>query len=65
MATEVKGVAKLRVPYSVKTDMPASIFEQLSASQQDELIDGAINWLEATRNAEVDEIEVYDFDDEK
>lgn len=60
---KVTGVATLRVPYSVKLDMTAEEFGNLSERKQDELLDEAIDWMDATRSAEVDEIEVFDYED--
>lgn len=58
---EVYGVAVLKTNFSVELDMTESEFEALSERKQDLLIDDAINWPDATRNAEVDEFDVWEF----
>lgn len=56
-------MATLKVPYTVNLDMTADEFEALSERKQDELLDEAIDWMDGARSAEVDDIEVYDYED--
>ncbi len=59
--TNVYGQAILKVDFDVNLPISEEEFEQLSERQQDELIDSHINWHDATRNAEVDEFDVYEY----
>lgn len=56
----VKGVARLKVPYSVKLNMTEEEFDNLSAAKQDRILEDAIDWQFACRSADTDEIEVDD-----
>ena len=56
----VKGMARLRVPYSVKLNMTEEEFDSLSERKQNQLLEDAIDWKDACRNAETDDIEVDD-----
>lgn len=57
---KVSGVFKLTGSYEVELNMTEEQFYALSERQVTDLIDSQIDWLEATRNSELDEIEVYD-----
>lgn len=58
---KVQGSAILKVDYTVVLeDMTTDEFDALPVKEQNELLDSHINWLDACRNAEVDDIEIYD-----
>lgn len=59
----VTGYAFLRVPFSVDLDMTVEDFDDLSSSEQNELIDGAIDWKEACRSGELDDVEIDEADE--
>ena len=59
---KVSGEVALKVRYAVKLNMTEEEFDALSERKQNELIDGAINWHDELRNAETDEIEVWDIE---
>lgn len=60
---KVTGHATLKVPYTVELDMAEEAFDALSEGEQDDEINSSIDWHEATRNADVDEIEVDDVEE--
>jgi len=61
-AVKVIGEAVLKVKFSVDlVDITEAEFEALSERKQDELIDSAIDWSNETRNAEVDEFDVWEY----
>lgn len=60
---EVNGEVTLKVRYSVKLNMTLDEFESLSTRKQNELLDGSIDWHNELRNAETDDIEVWDIDE--
>lgn len=55
---KVEGVVTLRVPYSVQLDISEEAFLGLSELTQDMLIENAIDWVSATRNATVSDFDV-------
>lgn len=60
---KVSGQATLKVPYTVTLNMTEEEFDRLTESKQNELLDNAIDWMDATRSADVDEIDVWDLDE--
>ena len=56
----VTGQARLKVPYTVQLDMTTEEFDALSERKQNELLDDSIDWKDACRNAELDDIDVDD-----
>lgn len=54
----ITGNATLKVPYEVEIDMTEAQFDALPISKQNELIDSAIDWKDACRSGEVDDIEI-------
>lgn len=56
----VIGTAKLRVNYDVQLDMTEEEFDSLSESEQNDILDHKIDWMNECRSAEVDDIEVDD-----
>ncbi|OIJ17075.1 hypothetical protein BKP37_00610 [Anaerobacillus alkalilacustris] len=56
----VSGEVRLRVSYQVELNMSEQEFDALSEREQNEHLENAIDWLEAGRNAEVDEFDVDD-----
>lgn len=60
---KVSGEVTLKVRYAINLDMSEAEFESLSEKKQNELIDEAIDWQDATRSAEVDEIDVWDIEE--
>lgn len=57
---KVTGTARLTVWYGVELDISEEEFDALSERKQNELLDGAIDWREVCRGAELDEIDVDD-----
>lgn len=62
---KVTGIAKLKVPFEVNLDITEAEFETMSDRKSDELIENAIDWHSATRNAETDEIDVWEYEEQK
>lgn len=58
---KVEGTAKLNVNYSVEVNYTEEQWEAMSVRQQNEILDGAIDWLAAGRNATVDDIDVDEY----
>ncbi|WP_107950901.1 hypothetical protein [Lysinibacillus parviboronicapiens] len=58
---KVEGIATLRAGYSVEVPYTEEQWEALSERKQNEILDAAIDWYEVSRNAEVDDIDVYDY----
>jgi hypothetical protein len=56
----VTGTAKLRVNYEVQLDMTEDEFDAMSERSQNELLDNMIDWKEACRSAELDDLDVDD-----
>ena len=59
----ISGEAKLKVPYKVQLNMTVEEFDALPERKQNELIEEAIDWRDATRSAETDEIDVWDINE--
>lgn len=59
----VSGSAKLRVEYSVDLDMTEGEFDNLSEREQNGIIDEAIEWMDACRGGETDDIDVYEIEE--
>ena len=57
---KIEGSIMLRMPFSVTLDITEEKFDSLSESEQDALIDEAINWESELRNAEITETEIDD-----
>lgn len=55
---EVNGTAKVRVDYSVNVDMTVDDWDALSDNEQNKIIEGQVDWMDACRSGEVDDIEV-------
>lgn len=60
---KITGEVTLKVNYAVKLDMTAEQFEGLSERKQNELIEEGIDWHNELRNAQTDDIEVWDIDE--
>lgn len=60
---KVSGTFRLYGSYEVKLDMTEEQFDALSHHQQTDLLDSHIDWLDATRGADLDEIEVDDLEE--
>lgn len=58
---KVQGTATLRVNYAVEVQYAEAQWEALSEKKQNEILDAAIDWAEACRNADVDDIDVDDY----
>ena len=54
----IDGMAKLRVSYSIDLEMTAEEWDSLSERKQNEIIENTVNWMDACRDAELDDIEV-------
>lgn len=54
----VSGRFKLSGQYSVELDITEDEFYSLTTRKQNELLDSSINWVEATSQAELDDIDV-------
>lgn len=52
---KVQGTATLRVNYAVEVQYTEAQWEVLSEKKQNEILDAAIDWAEACRNADVDD----------
>lgn len=60
---KVRGSVTLRVGYEVELDMTEKEFDTLSAIKQNALIDETIDWHNELRNAETDDVEIWDVDE--
>ncbi|MEK4700387.1 hypothetical protein MKX47_12390 [Solibacillus sp. FSL R7-0668] len=58
---KVEGTATLKVNYSVSVNYTEEQWEALSWKKQNEILDAAIDWSDACRNADVDDIDVDDY----
>lgn len=58
---KVQGTATLRVNYDVEVPYSEVQWETLSEKKQNEILDAAIDWAEVCRNADVDDIDVDDY----
>lgn len=58
---KVQGTATLRVNYAVEVQYTEAQWEALSEKKQNEILDSAIDWAEACRNADVDDIDVDNY----
>ena len=56
----INGRATLTVTYAVKLNMTEEEFGNLSEDKQNELINGMIDWMDAMRSAEIEDIDVWD-----
>ena len=61
----VSGRAELKVPFNILLNMSEAQFESLSDSRANELIEETIDWLGATRSAEVSDIDIWEYDEVK
>lgn len=59
----VTGAANLRVPFSIDLDMTEDEFDGLPDSKLEKLLDASIDWHEACRSAEIDDLDVYDIEE--
>jgi len=57
----VYGSVKLEVRFDIELDMTEDEFENLSQKEQDYLIETSIDWNDTMRNAEIDEVDVWEF----
>ncbi|WP_040981037.1 hypothetical protein [Oceanobacillus jeddahense] len=57
----VYGEAVLTVRFDVDLPLSEDEFESLSQKEQDQLIDTKIDWVEATKSAEIDNFDIYEF----
>ena len=58
---QVYGSVKLEVRFDIELDMTEDEFENLSQKEQDYLIETSIDWNDTMRNAEIDEVDVWEF----
>lgn len=56
----VTGTATLKVDYSVDLDMTEEQFDALSERHQNQLIDRHIDWFDACRSGEMDDLDIDD-----
>ncbi|MGO4951992.1 hypothetical protein [Paenibacillus sp. S25] len=56
----IYGTATVYVDYEVKLDLTEEQFSELTEKEQNELLQSAIDWQEALRNGQTDDIEVDD-----
>lgn len=56
----VNGEATLKVPYVVDIDMTEEEWDAMSEGQQNEELESRINWYIECKNAEVDDMDVWD-----
>lgn len=57
----VQGTTNLRVNYVVEVPYTEKQWEALGWKKQNEILDAAIDWAEVCRNADVDDIDVDDY----
>jgi hypothetical protein len=57
---EVNGTAKILVDYSIEVEMTVEEWDALSQKKQDEYIENHVDWMDACRSGEVDDIDVDD-----
>jgi len=58
----VSGSAKLKTDFTVDLNMTEEEFDALTQRQQDQLLEDNVDWYEASRQAEVDDIDVDDLE---
>lgn len=56
----VSGTATLRVHYSIDLKMTEEEWDALTEKEQNGIIDGCADWMDACRGGEIDDIEVDD-----
>jgi hypothetical protein len=61
---KVSGEAMLRVPYEVELDMTESEFNGLSDDEANDVLEGSIDWKNACRSAETDNIDIWDIEED-
>ena len=59
----VNGSAKLKTDFTVDLNITEEEFDAVSSRQQDLLIENSVDWQEAMRQAEVDDIDVDDLEE--
>lgn len=57
----VEGTANLCVNYTVEVPYTEGQWEALPWNKQNEILDATIDWAEVCRNADVDDIDVDDY----
>ena len=60
---KVSGRITLSVDYTVKLNMTEEQFYNLSEHQQNQIIDENIDWHNTLRNAEVEDVDVWDLEE--
>ncbi|PNQ83093.1 hypothetical protein [Paenibacillus sp. F4] len=59
----ISGTATVRVDYEVEIELTEDKFYELTEKKQTELLESAIDWWDALRNGQTDEIEVDDIEE--
>ena len=59
---KVSGVVTLRLGFEVELDMTEVEFNALSQTEQNLVIEEAIDWHSELPNSDIDEIEVHDIE---
>ncbi|WP_400194642.1 hypothetical protein [Lysinibacillus telephonicus] len=62
---KIRGQATLKVDFAVELNISEEEFETFSVKKQNMLIDEAIDWRNTLRNAETDDIEVWEYEEVK
>ncbi|MCC3381934.1 hypothetical protein ACFQ5D_18055 [Paenibacillus farraposensis] len=60
---KISGRATVLVDYEVELDLTEDEFYELTEKKQNELLESAIDWWDALRNGQTDEIEVDDIEE--
>lgn len=60
---KVSGTYKMAGTYEVRLNMTEKQFDALGYQAQRDLLDSHIDWLEANRSAELDDIDVDDLEE--
>lgn len=59
--TNVYGQVVLKVDFNIDLPISEEEFGNMNEQEQDDLIDSHIDWSDAMRSAEVDEVDVYEY----
>lgn len=60
---KVTGMASLRVRYMVEVNVTEEQWEQMNESSQNDFLESVIDWKDACRSAEIDEMDVWDIEE--
>jgi hypothetical protein len=60
---KVSGLVKVSASFEVELDMTEDEFDALSDRQQEELLEGVIDWRDTLESSETDSIDVWELEE--